>query len=76
MSRFSYPIVCLNTTKIGNKREEPLATEFRTFVRHDLNFDLPEDKQVKFISYDVKADKQNPNFPYNLYSLVSDDLDK
>ena len=50
-------MVCLNTTKIGNKREEPLATEYRTFVQHDLNYDLPPDRQVRFLDYDVKADK-------------------
>lgn len=39
--KYSAPLYCLNLTKANNKREETVASEYRNFVKHVLNNELP-----------------------------------
>jgi hypothetical protein len=66
--KYSYPIYCLNLTKANKHREEVVASEYRNFVNHVLNKELPPALQCNFIHWDVKAKKKDKkNFPNELF---------
>ena len=67
--KYSFPLICLNLTKANNVREETVASEYRIFVRNQLNKELPKPLNVTFIHWDMKDKKKNKRKPYQ-YDLL------
>ena len=65
-AKYSSPIFALNLTKATNPREETVAAEYRIFVRKILNRELPDEKKVTFLDWDMKEKKKNSHQRYEL----------
>ena len=67
----------MNLTKANNAREETVASEYRNFVKHSLNKELPDALKINFLHYDVKSKKKKvKNFPMDLLEHLKNFLDK
>ena len=67
----------MNLTKANNAREETVASEYRNFVKHSLNKELPNALKINFLHYDVKSKKKKvPHFPNDLLDHLKNFLDK
>ena len=70
--KYSSPLYCLNLTKANKQREEVIASEYRTFVKHVLNRELPPALRAHFIHWDVKAKSREnkKTFHFEFFQLA------
>ena len=67
----------MNLTKANNAREEIVASEYRNFVKHSLNKELPDALKINFLHYDVKSKKKKvKNFPHDFIGHLENFLGK
>ena len=75
--KYSFPLCIMNLTKANNAREETIASEYRNFVKHSLNKELPDALKINFLHYDVKSKKKKvKNFPHDLLEHLKTFLEK
>jgi len=64
--RYSFPIFCINFTKMKNQRECLVADEYQYAVKDVINNELPRSLRIKYLHFDMKIRKKQPDFPGSL----------
>lgn len=56
--RYSFPIYCVNLTKMKNQRECLVADEYQYAVKEVINNELPKPMRIKYLHFDMKIRKK------------------
>ncbi len=70
LERYSYPIYCINLTKMQNARELVVSDQYNYVINEVVNRELPEKLHISYKHYDMKKRKKEPDFPSSLQDLV------
>lgn len=74
--RYSFPVHCINLTKAKNQRECLVSDEYQYVVNEVINRELPKPLRVKYVHFDMKIRKKEPDFPKSLHQIVKPFLKK